>query len=244
MTNSYTALSKFYEEIIYDDNYKNWMQFILKTVKDNALGNKGLDVACGSGILTRLLKKSGFDVTGIDISQDMLNVALQKSYQEKLNIKYLKEDMKTLKSFEKVDFITVINDGLNYVENKYLLKTFKNFYNCLKKGGVLIFDVSSLYKLKNVLGNNALYDDDDNLSYLWLNSYDEKSASVDISLSVFEKCGDVYKRHNETQVQYAHTVENLLEKLKETGFSLISVTDELGQPLKEDTQRILFVLKK
>ncbi len=244
MTNGYSALSKFYEEIIYDENYKIWMQFILKTVKDNALGLKGLDVACGSGILTRLLKKNGYDVTGVDISQDMLNVAQQKSYQEKLNIKYLKEDMKTLKTLEKVDFITVINDGLNYVENRYLLKTFKNFYNSLKKGGVLIFDVSSLYKLKNVLGNNAFGDDGDNLSYLWLNSYDEKSASLDISLSIFEKSGDSYKRYNEIQIQYAHTVENLLEKLNEVGFTLVSVTDDFGQPLKENTQRILFVLKK
>ena len=244
MTNEYTELSKFYEEIIYDENYHNWMQFILNTVKTNTLGSKGLDVACGSGILTRLLKKSGFDITGIDISQDMLNVAQQKSYQEKLNIKYLKEDMKCLKSLDKVDFITVINDGLNYVEGKYLQKTFKNFYNSLKKGGVLIFDVSSPYKLKNILGNNAFGDDGENLSYLWLNSYDENTLSVDISLSIFEKCGEVYKRYNESQIQYAHSKETLLEKLQEVGFNLVSITDDFGNPLKENTQRILFVLKK
>ena len=244
MTNSYTALSKFYEEIIYDKDYKTWMQFVIKTVKDNSQGNKGLDVACGSGILTRLLKKNGFDVTGVDISQDMLNVAQEKSYQEKLNIKYLKEDMKSLKSLEKVDFITVINDGLNYVDNKCLLKTFKNFYNSLKKGGVLIFDVSSAYKLKYVLGNNAFGDDGENLSYLWLNSYDESTSSVDISLSIFEKVGDTYKRYNENQVQFAHSVENLVDKLKEAGFTLISVTDSFGKQLKENTERILFVLKK
>ncbi len=244
MTNEYTALSKFYEEIIYDENYKNWMQFILNTVKANALGVKGLDVACGTGILTRLLKKNGFDIVGVDVSQDMLNVAQQKSYQEKLNIQYLKGDMKSFKALERVDFITVINDGLNYLESKFLEKTFKNFYNSLKKGGVLIFDVSSPYKLKNILGNNAFGDDGENLSYLWLNNFNEESSSVEISLSIFEKCGNVYKRYTETQIQYAHTKETLLKNLKEVGFSLVSVTDDFGNPLKEDSERILFILKK
>ena len=244
MTNEYTALAKFYEDIIYDDNYKLWMNYIVKLVKENSLGKVGLDVACGSGILTRLLKKNGFDVTGVDYSQDMLNVAQEKSYQEKLNIKYLKGDMKSLKTLNKVDFITVINDGINYIENKYLLKTFKNFYNSLKKGGALIFDVSSPYKLQNILGNNAFGDDGDDLSYLWLNSYDNITKSVDISLSIFKKDGDKYLRFNENQIQYLHTLEELTEVLKTIGFEIVKISDGLGEELKENSDRILFVLKK
>ena len=244
MTNEYTALAKFYEDIIYDDNYKLWMNYIVKLVKENSLGKVGLDVACGSGILTRLLKKNGFDVTGVDYSQDMLNVAQEKSYQEKLNIKYLKGDMKSLKTLNKVDFITVINDGINYIENKYLLKTFKNFYNSLKKGGALIFDVSSPYKLQNILGNNAFGDDGDDLSYLWLNSYDNITKSVDISLSIFKKDGDKYLRFNENQIQYVHTLETLTNTIKNVGFEIVKISDGLGEELKENSDRILFVLKK
>lgn len=244
MTNEYTALAKFYEDIIYDDKYKLWMNYIVKLVKENTLGKVGLDVACGSGILTRLLKRNGFDVTGVDFSQDMLNVAQEKSYNEKLNIRYLKEDMRSLKTLNKVDFITVINDGINYIEDKYLLKTFKNFYNSLKKGGTLIFDVSSPYKLKNVLGNNAFGDDGDNLSYLWLNSYNDELKSVDISLSIFEKQGDKYVRFNETQIQYAHEVNKLSEILSSVGFNVVKISDALGNELNETSDRILFVLKK
>ncbi len=244
MTNEYTALANFYEDIIYDDSYKLWMEYIVNLVKENSLGKVGLDVACGSGILTRLLKKNGFDVTGIDYSQDMLNVAQEKSYQEKLNIKYLKGDMKSLKSLNKVDFITVINDGINYIENKYLLKTFKNFYNSLKKGGLLIFDVSSPYKLQNVLGNNAFGDDGEDLSYLWLNSYDEVSKSVDISLSIFKRDNDKYLRYNENQIQYVHTVETLTENLLAVGFEIVRISDGFGEELKDNSDRILFVLKK
>lgn len=244
MTNEYTALAKFYEDIIYDDNYKNWMNYIVKLVKENSLGKVGLDVACGSGILTRLLKKNGFDVTGIDFSQDMLNVAKEKSCNEKLNIKYLKGDMKSLKTLNKVDFITVINDGLNYIENKYLLKTFKNFYNSLKKGGTLIFDVSSPYKLKEILANNAFGDDGENLSYLWLNSYDDNTKSVEISLSIFEKVGEKYVRFNENQVQYVHELSELTEIITSVGFEIVSASDNFGDKIKENTDRFLFILKK
>ncbi len=244
MTNEYTALAKFYEDIIYDENYKSFMNYIVSLIKDNSLGKVGLDVACGTGILTRLLKRNGFDVTGVDFSQDMLNVAQEKSYIERLNIKYLKEDMKSLKTLNKVDFITVINDGINYIENKYLLKTFKNFYNSLKKGGTLIFDVSSPYKLKNVLGNNAFGDDGEDLSYLWLNSYDEISNSVDISLSIFEKMGDKYIRYNENQIQYLHEIDVLTEILRTVGFELVKINDGFGNELNNKSERILFILKK
>ncbi len=244
MNNQYTALSKFYEKIIYDESYKAWLNYLLSVVKANSQGVKGLDVACGTGIFTRLLKKAGFDVTGVDISVDMLSVAKQKCFEEKLNVKFLNCDMKALKSFEKVDFITVINDGINYLDSSELSKAFKSFYSALKKGGVLLFDVSSEYKLKNVLGNNAFGDDDDELSYLWLNSYNEEASSVDISLSIFERVGNSYLRHSEVQVQYAHRVESLIGKLNEVGFTIVSVTDEMGEELKENSSRILFLLKK
>ena len=244
MTNEYTALAKFYEEIIYDDNYKSWMEYLVKIVKDNSLGKVGLDVACGSGILTRILKRNGFDVMGVDVSQEMLNVAQEKTYQEKLNIRYLKCDMKSLKALNKVDFITVINDGINYIESKFLLKTFKNFYNSLKKGGTLIFDVSSPYKLKKVLSNNAFGDDSDDLSYLWLNSYDNKLNAVDISLSIFKKEGDRYIRYNESQIQYVHEVEDLIENITKAGFTIVKICGGFGEELKENTERILFIIRK
>ncbi len=244
MNNQYTALSKFYEKIIYDENYKGWMQYLVSLVKKHSLGFKGIDVACGTGIFTRTLKRNGFAVTGVDISQDMLNVAQQKSYEEKLNIKYLSCDMKNLKSLEKVDFITVINDGINYLDSSSLKKAFKSFYSSLKKGGVLIFDVSSEFKLKNTLGNNAFGDDDDSLPYLWLNSYNEEKNAVEISLSIFEKLGDKYVRHYETQTEYIHTVKSIQTALNEVGFNLISITDAVGEEIKENTDRILFITKK
>ncbi len=242
--NSYTALAKFYEKIIYDDSYKTWLNYLLSAVKTNAKIGACLDVACGTGIFTRLLKKEGYKVTGVDYSVDMLNIAKQKAIEERLNINYLFGDIRTLKSLEKVELITAINDGLNYIKSTELSKAFKGFYNSLKKGGTLIFDISSKHKLKNILGNNAFGDDGDKLSYLWLNSYNESENYVDISLSIFEKVGNTYLRHSETQVQYAHDVDFVIEALKEAKFSLVSVTDGFGNILKEDSDRILFIAKK
>ncbi|MBO5926887.1 MAG: class I SAM-dependent methyltransferase [Clostridia bacterium] len=244
MSNNYKVLSKFYERIIYDNNYKKWMEFLAGVVKDNQKGKVGLDVACGSGIFTRHLKRLGYDVTGVDISLEMLTEAKNNSAREKLNIKYLCQDMRSLKSIEKVDFITVINDGLNYVQNKDLLKTFKNFYACLKKGGSLIFDLSTEYKIKNVLSNNAFGNDGDLLSYIWLNSYIKESNAVEISLSIFEKDGDKYIRYNENQIEYAHSESLVKELLTKAGFNVKSVTDGFGKKLNNTSERVLFVCEK
>ncbi len=244
MPNSYTALAKFYEDIIYDDSYKTWLNYLLSVVKTNAKNGVCLDVACGTGIFTRLLKKEGYKVTGVDYSVDMLSIAKQKAIDEKLNINYLLGDIRTLKSLEKVELITAVNDGLNYIKSSELIKAFKGFYNSLKKGGTLIFDISSKYKLKNILGNNAFGDDSDNLSYLWLNSYNENENFVDISLSIFEKVGNTYLRHNESQIQYAHETEFIIERLKDAKFNVISVTDGFGNILKDNSDRILFIAKK
>ncbi len=244
MPNSYTALAKFYEDIIYDDNYKRWLNYLLSVVKNNAKSGTCLDIACGTGIFTRLLKREGFKVTGVDYSVDMLNVAKQKSIEERLNINYLFGDMRSFKSLEKVDFITAVNDGLNYIKSSELIKVFKNFYNALKKGGTLIFDISSKHKLKNILGNNAFGDDSENLPYLWLNSYNDSENSVEISLSIFERIEGVYTRYSETQVQYAHETDFVIKCLKDAKFNLVSVTDGFGNNLKEDSDRILFIAKK
>ena len=129
MSNQYTALSKFYEKILLDNEYDSWTDYIVNLLKTQTNSKSGLDVACGSGILTRKLKKAGFSVIGVDNSADMLNVAQKIATENGLNINFLKQDMRLLKSFEKVGFITVINDGINYISQKDLLKTFKRFLN-------------------------------------------------------------------------------------------------------------------
>ena len=240
----YEVLSKYYQKIIYDNEYDKWTDYLLTVVKEKSPSVSGVDIGCGTGIFTRKLKKAGFDVSGVDISQPMLTVAETISRKERIKIDYIKGDMRNIALFKKVGFITVVNDGINYVEQRDLKKTFNSFSKCLQKGGLLVFDLSTQYKLQFVLGNNMYGDDSEDLSYLWLSEYDSVENKVDISISFFEKQGETYKRYNEYQTQYAHDIGFIETALIDSGFEILSVTNPYGQDILSKEERILFVAVK
>lgn len=239
----YKTLSRFYDGIILDKQYENWLNFLASTLKKQNPGPHGIDFACGTGLFTRKLKAEGFEVVGVDISPDMLAVAEEKTRAQKLNIKYYLGDYKTFKLKEKQAFITAVNDGFNYVDRKGLKKAFSNVYQNLLKGGVFMFDISTEYKLKNVLGCNMYGDDSEELSYLWFNDYHEETKSLDMTLTFFKRNGDFYQRSTEVQSQFAHDdcVEDLLIS---AGFKILSKTDENGNELTKNSQKILFIAQK
>ena len=239
---AYSVLSKFYDTVILDSEYERWTDYVISVVKNNVKGVTGLDVGCGSGIVTLKLKKAGFKVTGVDISEEMLLKAGQRAINQNLNVDFIRQDMKSLKFFEKVSFITVINDGLNYLKQADLVKTFKSFYKCLSPNGTLIFDISSSYKLKTVLGNNMYGDNSENLSYMWFNTLNEDS--VDLSVTFFEKQGDTYVRHDEVQTQYIHDMQAVITALSAAGFKLVSVTGAYGEEVTPTTERLMFIANK
>ena len=238
----YSILSKYYEQIILDENYNKMVESIITLVKKYTNGNKGVDCCCGTGIVTRELKKSGYSVTGIDISDEMLEKAVNITTEQKLNITYLKQNIKNLKLFEKVNFITAINDGLNYLCGKDFIKAIKSFEKNLVKGGLLIFDISSEYKLKNILANNMYGDNSEDLSYIWFNTL--KEDSVEFNLTFFEKDGDVYKRYDETQVEYIHTLNFVKDTLTQSGFEIIDILGENATSLKSDSNKQIFIARK
>ena len=240
----YFALSRFYDGIINDSDYDLWLNRLADLTVETVTHKSGVDCACGSGLFTRKLRAKGLSVYGVDISEEMLEKAIQYNNRLKLNIQYLKGDIKSLKCFEKVGFITCINDGINYIPQKDLLKTFKSFYKNLLKGGTLIFDISSEYKLKNILGNNVYGDNSEELSYIWFNELNENEQKVDINICFFEKQGDTYKRYNEEQTQYIHTETQVLSALEEVGFKEVKILNKNGEQKAENEERLLFIAKK
>lgn len=240
----YKNLSKYYQGLILDKDYDGWTDYMLSVVKNSVSFGTGYDVGAGTGIFTRKLKKAGYKVVGVDISQEMLSIAKDLSVKENLNINYLKADMRNLKTFEKLDFITSVNDGLNYIPQKDVAKTFSAFSKSLKRGGILLFDVSTEYKLSTVLNGNMFGSDDEDLSYVWLSDYDSETKSLNMNLSFFERVGDVYKRYDERQVEYAHDIESLSSALKSNSYEVISITGAFGEELTPTSQRAVFLARK
>lgn len=240
----YEILSKYYQKLIFDSEYDGWTDYMLSVVKNSLPFGVGYDVGSGTGIFTRKLKKAGYKVVGVDISSDMLAVAKDLSLKENLNIDYINMDMRSLKSFEKLDFITVVNDGLNYVKQSDVKKVFSSFKKCLKKGGYLLFDLSTEYKLSTVLNGNMFGDDGEDLSYIWLSEYDKEQKSLSLNLSFFEKQGELYKRYDEVQTEYAHDVNDIKTALDNAGFTTIKITDAFGNKLTDLSERAVFLAIK
>lgn len=239
--NSYTALASVYEKLISDCDYEKWSQYLLNLIKKYSCGIKGLDLACGSGIITRFLAKNGYIVSGMDYSEQMLTQAKLLSDKERLNIGYFKGDLNNLKTFEKYDFITCINDGINYVKQEKLVNCFKNIVKSLKTGGLFLFDVSSEYKLKTVIGNNMFGEDGEDVTYLWFNTL--KESSVEMDLSFFIKNGETYIKKEENHVQFIHSQSEIENALAKAGLTLIK-KDEFGKQITEKSLRINYTVKK
>ena len=123
-TQLFGSIAEFYEySMKINCDYSAWANYVINKIKSyNANAKNGLDVACGSGYFTRALKRAGYSVTGVDIQPEMLTQANIECAKEKLAIPFMVGDMTKLKTFEKVDFITVINDGINCIAPEKLKK--------------------------------------------------------------------------------------------------------------------------
>ncbi len=240
--NAYSALARYYEKLAEEDGYEEWGDRVLELAKRYSKGRKCADLACGSGFFTRKLKAGGFDVFGCDISEEMLVEAQKKSAEEGLSIEYRKQNLVNFVSFEKLDIVTVINDGFNYLDGRKLKKAVSAISKNLKKGGILIFDVSSAYKLKNVIADNVFAEDLDYLTYLWFN--EPSGDKLTMNLTFFIKDGDRYLRKDEVHVQYVHELDFIRNVLAENSFEIAELFGKTRGELTDTDERWNFVAIK
>lgn len=229
-----------------DFDYDSYINFILKQVA----GKTGLDLAAGSGEMTIPLSKRGFKMTGGDISSEMLTIATEKARKQFQNILFLVLDLNNLSISKKYDFVTAVCDGFNYVSNIANLKSaFLAVYNALNAGGKFIFDISTKYKLTEIIGNNIFYEDLDKLSYFWTNKLFPNK--IEMSLSFFErqqsvdecKQGELYRRYDEQQTQYFYDNDEIIGLLQQIGF-ITNVYDGKFEKLTATSPRMTVVATK
>ncbi len=239
----FASIAGFYDYSMRNNcDYEGWAKYVGEKIKRYAPDAKrGIDVACGSGYFTRALKSQGYNMVGIDISPEMLTSAQQITAKEGLFIPYFQGDMTCLKVSEKADFITAINDAINCLPDNKLEKAFICLNKALKSGGVLHFDVSSEYKLKNVIANNTFCEDDDDYSYIWFNT--PYSDRVVMEMSVFIRDNDKYIKRESVLTEYIHKKERLIEALNKCGFSILAIDGDMGK-YGEDSHRINVTAKK
>ncbi len=238
MANSYSALGRWFEYLNDDCGYEQWSQYLINALRRENAGAKGVDIGCGNGYFTRALIKAGYSAVGVDISPQMLDRAQELSLKEGVRAEFLLGDITKLKLNAKVDFAIAVNDCLNYVPKDKLKSAFSRVFSCLKKGGIFLFDVSSSYKLRQIIGNNLFAEDRDDVTYLWFNTLSNDRVTMDVTL--FERRGETYVRSDERHVQYIYEEEEIVSALERAGFA-VRCEGHLGGDKRE---RINFICKR
>lgn len=234
---AYKCLANYYNRFTTEDaDYNLWAQFILRKIPLSA--QKGLDLACGTGKMTRILAANRLDVVGMDVSQEMLSQATAQGGK----CRYVCQSLQDLQAPSRVDFVTVVNDGVNYLTASELPTFFGKVYNALKSGGVFIFDLSSQHKLVNVVGNNVFFVDDEDVTCLWSNNLQEGKVQMD--LTFFVKDGTLYQRYDETHTQYIHPTDGVINQLTQAGFAVECFDNYTTSPATDNSQRVTFVATK
>ncbi|MBE7080903.1 MAG: methyltransferase domain-containing protein [Clostridiales bacterium] len=238
---AYSHLAKWFEYLNDDCDYENWSQYLILKLQPFPL-RIGLDVGCGGGWFTRAFQRQGYQMTGLDISAEMLDFAQETAMKQGVRSEYLLGDIAKMKVPPRFDFATAINDCVNYIPKGKLSSAFKNIRGGLKKGGVFLFDISSQKKIEGKIANTVSVDDRDDVTYLSFNRPETDGVTMEVTL--FAKRADgAFDRLDETHRQYIYKEEEILSALDACGFNVLEVEGHLGED-KTTADRITFLAQK
>ncbi|AIE60814.1 Putative methyltransferase [Bacillus methanolicus MGA3] len=246
---SYERFAYFYDVLMKDAPYDKWVEIVLSKLKKYKVeGKELLDLACGTGELSVRLSKAGFRVTGVDLSSDMLTVARAKADENRQQICFFQQNMAELEGLGQFDAVCIFCDSLNYLETETeVMNTFKHVSHHLKKGGLLLFDVHSIYKMMHVFMDETFAFVEDDISYIWQCYKGDYPNSIEHDLVFFllDKETGQYDRFEELHVQRTFSVDEYKNWLKEAGFELLEIFADFhdGQP-DDHSERIFFVARK
>ena len=245
---AYSGFAKVYDLFMDNIPYEEWTEYVKELLAEEGI-TEGilLDLGCGTGSVTELLAKSGFDMIGIDNSEEMLDIAMEKRDESGLDILYLLQDMREFELYGTVRGVVSICDSMNYIlDDEDLLDVFKLVHNYLDNDGIFIFDMNTMYKYREILSDNTFAEDREESSFIWENFYDEEEEinQYDLSLFVQEEDGR-YRKYEETHLQRAYEQNTVEELIKESGLELLHVYDAFTRELPaEDSQRIYYVCRR
>lgn len=250
---SYESFAGVYDLFMDNVPYEKWRRQLLSIFSRFHI-TKGLvaELGCGTGKMTRALAESGFDMIGIDNSCEMLGVAME---QPREGILYLCQDMRSFELYGTVAAVVSVCDAVNYIlEYEELVQVFSLVNNYLDPGGLFVFDVNTRYKYETLLGEETFAENRPEGSFIWENSFDEKSGINEYDLTLYireaeeqntteESAGDeTYHRFHEVHYQRAYDQAELEAALKEAGMVFLEALDADTMEECESTTERMYVI--
>ncbi len=246
----YRDFAFFYDLLMKNADYESRFGYIVSLLAENGIGEGILlDMACGTGTLSKMFAQKGFDVVGIDSSEEMLSRAQEKKFEENFDALFLCQKMEELDLFGTIDAAVCTLDSLNHVtETENIREIFRRVALFMNDGGVFVFDVNTLFKHREVLQNNAFVFDTENIFCVWQNTLLEDNETTQINLDIFEGDDDEddsYVRYSEEFFERGYELDFLKRTLEEFRFEVVGIYDDMTkEPVKENSERAVFVCKK
>lgn len=243
--NSYEALSAYYDRFTEDVGYAGWADFFERVfAREGVQPRLILDLACGTGSLTRLLADRGYEMIGADASPDMLMQAMQNTMDCDPRPLFLNQRMEDLDLYGTVDVCLCCLDSINYVTDPDTLqKAFERVHLFLEpKTGLFVFDVNTPEKFARIDGNAYVREDED-VFCVWQAAVEDGLCAY--QFDIFERDGEAWTRAQETHEERVYPLEQLAAMLERAGFSEIKTYgDQSFSPVRGGEDRVYFTARK
>ena len=245
----FSGVAAYYDTLMRGVPYRGWMVYLKQILKArDKSANRVLDLACGTGIVSELLARTGAEVVGIDISPEMIEQAKRKAVKHGLAIRYEVQDAVELDlPGHEFDLCVCFFDSLNYITDPAkLARAIENVYRHLAPGGLFVFDVNSAYALENGFFDQNNLDAPDRFRYIWRSEYDSSTQLCRISMRFFVRSErGVDDEFRETHIQRAYDEAEVRGMLCGAGFGNIDSYHAYSmQPVEQTSDRIFFVAER
>ncbi len=245
----YDNFASVYDELMYDVDYKKRTAYLLKLFKKyDKIPTLLLDAACGTGGFSNEFAAKGIEVIGVDMSQEMLNIARERSIESGYDILYLCQKLEELDLYGTVDGAVCCLDSLNHIiDYKAFSSAIAKISLFLEPECLFIFDVNTEYKHKKVLSDNVFVIESEDVYCVWANKFKDKNNTVDISLDFFVESEEkgIYERFSEDFSERAYTSNEIKAALEKSGLEIVDIFDDLTEkPLESRSERAIYVTRK
>ena len=245
---AYTSFARVYDTFMDNIPYEEWAVYLTGLLNEYGV-NDGLilDLGCGTGNMTELLAKEGYDMIGVDNAEEMLEIAMEKREKSGHDILYLLQDMREFELYGTVRAVVSVCDSVNYIdEEEDLTEVFRLVNNYLDPGGVFIFDFNTLYKYREILGDRTIAENREDCSFIWDNYYYEEERINEYELSIFIREKEkLFRRYEETHFQRGYTLDEMIRMIKDSGLEFVTAYDAFTREApKEDSERIYVIARE
>lgn len=269
---AYTDFAKVYDTFMDETPYDVWGDFVDELIKQYGISkaidkkiendedesdeeqaleqekNLVVELGCGTGSFTLEMAKRGYDIMGIDLSSEMLDIARRKSIDAGFDVMFLEQDMRELDLYCTAGTIVSVCDSINYLtEDSDVIDCFKLVNNFLFPGGIFIFDFNTLYKYKEVIGDTTIAENREDCSFIWENYYDEESHINEYDLTIFARCDsndEIFRRSIETHYQRGYTLEEMKHFIEVSGLAFVTAIDADTHEAPCQTSERIYVIAR